>query len=136
MKTVVLFTLTFICLIGTMNAQKIKFKKGKVIIDNVECLNYDGDSNNVELTTTDNKQTIFLKFIRTGIGQNGGLYTKVIFVEQDKSFTSKSYIFSKKLLIKKLLSDEVLVDCKIDESKIDKFLLKYDEGIEDTLIRH
>ena len=79
---------------------------------------------------------IILKYIRTGVGQNGGLYTKVIFVEQKKSFTSKSYIFNKKLLIKKLLSNKVLKDCEINQNKIEKFLIKYDEGIEETLIRH
>ncbi len=105
------------------------------MVDGTECLNYDISPNNVEFTTNDDSQTIILKFIRTGIGQNGGLYTKVVFVEQDKSFTSKSYIFNKKILVKKLLSNKVLKDCKIDETKIDKFLMKYDEKIEETLIR-
>ena len=132
----VLFTLIFVCAFGTINAQKIKFKNEKVMIDGIECLNYTKDLNNIEFTTNDDSQTIILKYIRTGVGFNGGLYIKVIFVEQEKSFTSKSYIFDKKTLVKKLLSDKVLVDCKIDESKIDKFLLKYDEGIEETLIRH
>ncbi len=136
MKTILLIALTCMCFVGAMNAQNIKFKKGKVLVDTVECLNYDGDANNVELITIDGEQTIFLKFIRTGVGHNGGLYTKVIFVEQEKSFTSKSYIFSRKLLVKKLLAAEVLKNCTIDESKIDKFILKYDEGIEDSLIRH
>lgn len=136
MKTILLIALTSMCFVGAMNAQNIKFKKGKVLVDTVECLDYDGDANNVELITTDGEQTIFLKFIRTGVGHNGGLYTKVIFVEQEKSFTSKSYIFSRKLLVKKLLAAEVLKNCAIDESKIDKFILKYDEGIEDSLIRH
>ncbi len=131
----VLFILSLTCIFGTINAQKIKFKKGKVMVDGTECLNYDISPNNVEFTTNDDSQTIILKFIRTGIGQNGGLYTKVVFVEQDKSFTSKSYIFNKKILVKKLLSNKVLKDCKIDETKIDKFLMKYDEKIEETLIR-
>jgi len=136
MKKILLLTLLFICVSGTVNAQKIKFKKGKVIIDSKECLNYESSSTNAEISTEDDKQTIILKYIRTGVGQNGGLYTKVVFIEQDKSFTSKSYIFNKKLLVKKLISDKVLIDCKIDESKINKFVMKYDEGIEKTLVRH
>ena len=120
-----------------LQAQSIKFKKDKVLIDKEECLNYDkADANNLEISTLDGEQTVFLKFIRTGVGQNGGLYSKIIFVEEKKSMTSRSYIFTKKLLVKKLLSAGVLVDCALDEAKIDKFILKYDEGIEETLIRH
>ena len=102
----------------------------------LERLDYISSSTNAEIITKDGNQTIILKYIRTGVGHNGGLYTKVVFVEQEKSFTSKSYIFNKKLLVKKLLSDAVIVDCGIDESKIDKFIMKYDEGIEETLVRH
>jgi len=118
-------------------SQSVKFKKDKVLVDGKECLiDNSSNANNVELTTNDGKQTIFLKFIRTGIGQNGGLYTKIIFFEQNKSFTSRSYIFTKKLLVKKLLSDKVIVDCEINEENIDKFIMKYDENIEDGLIRY
>jgi len=118
-------------------SQSVKFKKDKVLVDGKECLvDNSSNANNVELTTNDGKQTIFLKFIRTGIGQNGGLYTKIIFFEQNKSFTSRSYIFTKKLLVKKLLSDKVIVDCEINEENIDKFIMKYDENIEDGLVRY
>lgn len=136
MKKTLLLALLFMGAMATVNAQKIKFKKGVVTVDDVECLNYDSSATNVEYNTLDNSNTFILKFIRTGVGQNGGLYTKVVFVEQNKSFTSKSYIFSKSLLVKKLIADEVLKDCSIDESKLDKFILKYDEGVEETLVRH
>lgn len=130
MTKTVLIILISICAFGTVNAQKIKFKKGKVIIDNVECLNYDSSPNNVEYTTSDGKQSIILKYIRTGIGQNGGLYTKVIFVEQDKSLSCRAYLFNKKSLVKKLLSSKVLLNCQINNKKIDTFLKRYDEKIE------
>tara|TARA_R110000850_G_scaffold180700_3_gene306191 strand:+ start:391 stop:801 length:411 start_codon:yes stop_codon:yes gene_type:complete len=136
MKKLLVFTLIFAGTLGTLNAQNIKFKKGDVLIDGVSCLDYTSSSTNAEIITKDGNQTIILKYIRTGVGHNGGLYTKVVFVEHEKSFTSKSYIFNKKLLVKKLLSDAVIVDCGIDESKIDKFIMKYDEGIEETLVRH
>ncbi len=117
-------------------AQKMKFKKGIVYVDDQACLKYDGsDLNNVVITDMDETQTIYLKFIRTGVGQNGGLYTKIVFVEQEKSFTSKSYIFTKKLLVKKLIKDKVFEDCKVNTEKIDKFILRYDEKHEEKLIR-
>lgn len=133
-----LLLLIFISLsINTITAQKAEFKKGKVFVDNKECLEYKkSDANNIEISTLDGTQTIYLKYIRTGIGHNGGLYTKIIFVEQDKSFTSRSYIFTKKILVQKLLADEVVKECMIDEEQINKFLMKYDEKIEESLIRY
>jgi len=129
MKKILLITLISIWATGSINAQKIKLKKGIVNIDDTECMKYDSSPNNAEFTSNDGKQTIILKFIRTGVGSNGGLYTKIIFLEQKLSLTSKSYIFNKKNLIKKLLTDGVLSDCVIDVSKIQKFVMKYDEGI-------
>ena len=121
---------------GFANAQSIKFKNGIVLIDQEECLKYDNsDPNNLEISSMDGSQTIFLKYIRTGVGASDGLYTKVIFVEQNKSLTSRSYIFTKKLLVKKMLYDGVITDCKLDLTKIDRFITKYDENIEETLIR-
>src|SRR5690606_1802768 len=90
-------------------AQNISIKKNVVTIDGKECLNAtNSDPNHVEITTLDGQQTILLNFIRTGYGPNKGLYTKVIFVEQNLSLTSQSYIFTKKLLIKKLIQDKVI----------------------------
>tara|TARA_R110002012_G_scaffold321969_1_gene552943 strand:- start:75251 stop:75454 length:204 start_codon:yes stop_codon:yes gene_type:complete len=54
----------------------------------------------------------------------------VTFLEQKISFTSKTYIFTKKDLIKKLIQSKVLVDCNLIEDKIENFVLKYDENIE------
>lgn len=138
MRKLLLLTALFIFVSGTINAQKIKvkFKKGIVSVDEKECLNYESTPTYTELITLDETQTIILKYIRTGIGHNGGLYTKVIFVEQEKSLTSKSFIFTKKLLVKKLIANKVLSDCNVNEVKIDKFILKYDEDIEETLVRH
>lgn len=136
MKKLCLALLVLLCASGVSLAQDIKFKKGKVLVDGEECMTYDSSASVVEFNTKNGDQTILLKFIRTGVGPNGGLYSKVTFVEQDKSFTARSYIFNKKLLVKKLILDEVMIDCQVDESKIDKFLMRYDEGIEETLIRH
>lgn len=119
------------------HSQNIKIKDKIVWVDNQECLKIASiDANNVEFTTLDESQTIILKFIRTGMGTNDGLYNKIFFVEQNKSFTTRSYIFTKKLLIEKLIESKVISDCKIDDSKIDKFIMKFDENIEENLIRY
>lgn len=134
MKNII--SLLFVLSCSISFAQKVEFKKGKVLVDKVECMTYSSTSNTVELTTLDNKNNIILKFIRTGVGQNDGLYTKIVFVEQNKSFTTRSYIFSKGILVSKMLKEKILKECTIDESAIDKFIVKYDEQIEETLIRH
>lgn len=136
MKKVILALILLIFTVD-LKAQEVQLKKGVAFVDGKECLKYNGaDPNHIEISTLDGGQTILLKFIRTGVGQNGGLYTKVIFVEQNKSFTSRSYIFTKKILINKLLEDGVIKNCQIEATAIDKFVLKYDEKVEDRLIRY
>jgi len=133
-KIILLFIL--LMSIGLVQAQKIKFKKGIVYIDGKECLKYDStDPNNVEISNLDDTQTIFLKFIRTGKGPNDGLYTKVTFVEQNKSLTSQSYIFTKKLLVKKLIKNGVLKNGEFNPAKIDKFIMRYDEKVDKKPIK-
>lgn len=131
-----LLSLLVLITISFSQAQTLKFKKGIVYSNTNECLRYSESANTVELKSIDGTQTILLRFIRTGVGQNEGLYTKVIFVEQNKSFTSRSYIFTKKLLVSKMMMDALLVDCIFDYTKLDLFIAKYDERIEETLIRY
>jgi hypothetical protein len=131
-----LLSLLVLISISFAQAQNVKFKKGIVYSNTNECLRYSESANVVELKSIDGTQTVLLKFIRTGVGPNEGLYTKVIFVEQNKSFTSRSYIFTKKLLVSKMIFDGLLTDCIYDYTKLDVFIAKYDERIEETLIRY
>ena len=119
-----------------LHAQKIKFKKGVVTVDGEECLKYSTSLSNITISSLDESQTIYIKYIRTGVGESDGLFTKIIFVEQEKSFTSKSVIFTKKYLVKRLIQDNVIKECEFDKSKIDRFMMLYDEKIEENLIRH
>ncbi len=132
-----LLLLTFaLFLFGIIQAQDVKLKKGKVLVDGVQCMKYDGDLNHVEFETMDGEHTILLKYIRTGVGQNDGLYNKVIFVGKDQSFTTRSYIFTRKNFVKKLISNGVITDCGMDAANIEKFCAKYEENIEESLIRY
>jgi len=110
----------------TVNAQKVKIKKGIVYVDGKECLKVGGDANNVSFSTLDGEEIIFLKFIR----KYGDLYNKVVFLDQKISFTSTSYIFGKKLLIKKLLEDGTLKDCGLVADKVERFAMKFDEDVD------
>ncbi len=132
MKRIILITLVLISALQVANAQKIKFKKGVVTADGKPILNYENSILTKEFTTLDDAQTIILKFIHDSEYTNGETYCKVIFVEQNKSFTSRSYIFTKKILVKKLLKSKLIdANGNFNSSKIDKFIMKYDEKVED-----
>jgi hypothetical protein len=120
-----IFIVFSICFV---NAQNIKIKKGIVYVDDKECLTIGGDPNNVSFYDLNDNEIIFLKFIRDS--KYGSLYTKITFLESKQSFTSKSYIFSKKLLIKKLIQDKTLENCLLIPEKVERFVLKYDENVE------
>jgi hypothetical protein len=109
-------------------SQDVKIKNDIVLIDGKECLKIGGDSNNVSISDLEGNEIIFLKFIHDS--RYGSLYNKITFLEQKLSFTSMSYIFSKKLLLEKLVLDKTLNDCKLDPEKVEKFVLKYDENVE------
>ncbi|WP_395065514.1 hypothetical protein [Flavobacterium sp.] len=123
--------LVLLCSFATFG-QDINFKKGIVSIDGKECLKYESDSNNVSFQNLKGEDVMILKYLRPDTTQES-LYIKVIFVESHQEFTSKSYIFTKKVLIEKLLKSNTLVDCALNEEKLSTFILKYDEKVEDRL---
>lgn len=125
-KNILTLSLFFMCLIGF--SQEIKIKDDIVSIDGKECLKISGDVNNVSISDLDGNEIIFLKYIHNS--RYGSLYNKITFLDKKLSFTSKSYIFTKKLLIKKLLADKTLNECKLDPDKVEKFVLKFDENVE------
>ena len=125
-KRFLTLSLFLISLIGY--SQEIKIKDDIVSIDGKECLKIGGDANNVSILDLEGNEIIFLKFIHNS--KYGKLYNKVTFLDKKLSFTSMSYIFTKKLLIKKLLDDKTLNECKLDSEKVEKFVMKYDENVE------
>ena len=124
------FTGVCMLLTGLAFGQEIDIKNDIVSIDGKECLKISGGSNDVSISDMEGNEIIFLKFIHDS--KYAKLYNKVTFLDQRISFTSKSYIFTKKLLIKKLVADKTLVDCKLNPEKVEKFVLKYDESVEKT----
>jgi hypothetical protein len=123
-----ILTLTFL-LIGLLGfSQDIKIDDDIVFIDGQECLKISGDANNVSISDLEGNELIFMKFIHNS--RFGSVYNKITFLDQKLSFTSQSYVFTKKLLIKKLLEDNTLNECKLDPEKVERFVLKYDEDVE------
>lgn len=117
-------------MVSSSFAQKIEIKKRSIYVDDKECLQLrDGDPNNVSMLDLQGNEIIFLKFVHNT--RYGSLYNKVVFPQQGLSFTSRSYIFTRKLLLHKLIGDGTLTDCHIDAEKLKRFILKYDEHVDD-----
>ena len=125
-KNMLTLSFLFISLLGF--SQDIKIDDDIVLIDGQECLKICGDANNVSISDLEGNEIIFMKFIHNS--RYGSVYNKITFLDQKLSFTSQSYIFTKKLLIKKLLEDNTLKECKLDPEKVERFVLKYDENVE------
>lgn len=123
-----ILTLSFLLISLLGFSQDIKIDDDIVLIDGQECLKISGDANNVSISDLEGNEIIFMKFIHNS--RFGSVYNKVTFLDQKLSFTSQSYIFTKKLLIKKLLEDNTLMECKLDPEKVERFVLKYDENVE------
>ncbi len=113
-------------------SQDIDFKKGIISVDGKECMKYDSDANTVTYQNLNGDDIMILKYMRPD-GSQASLYTKVIFIESRREFTSQNYIFTKKALIEKLIKSNVLVDCVLNDEKLENFILKYDEKVEDRL---
>src|SRR5689334_1342032 len=81
-------------------SQDFDIKKNSIWIDGKECLKInDSDPNNISFYDLQGNELFFLKFIHNSI--YGSVYTKITFFDPKLSFTSKSYIFTKKILLKK-----------------------------------
>ncbi|GAA4357981.1 hypothetical protein GCM10023185_23110 [Hymenobacter saemangeumensis] len=125
-----LFTFLFFILLSQVAfSQEIVYKKDIISVDGKDCLKVnDSDPNNVSFLDLEGNEIFFLKFIRNS--KYAPLYTKVTFLNQKLTMTSKSYIFTKKLLVKKLITDGTLTNCALVPAKVENFVLKYDENVE------
>jgi hypothetical protein len=127
-----LFLILSFLTVTTLFSQEIDFKKGIVYIDGKECLKYESEGNNTTLKNLNGDDIVTIQYLRPD-GSQQSLYNKIIFLEYNKSFTSKNYIYTRKALVEKLLKSNVLVECAINSDKIDTFILKYDEKVEDRM---
>lgn len=127
MKKKLLSFLAF-CLfaIGIANAQKIKIKKGIVYVDGIECLKVSSDANSLAFSNLDGDDIIYVKYITS----HGITYSKVIFIEQELELSSSTLTFTKKFLVKKLIENNTLKNCMLDADRIEKFVMRYDEKVE------
>lgn len=130
------FILLFIFLTTVANAQKIKFKDDKVIVDGKELLSYKkrkmwDEYTFYKLNTTD--EIIFISYERNGTPTyQGDDYTKIFFSQFNIKIESKGLDFglNSKPIIQILIQSKVLkLDGSIDEDKAKTLFGKYNEQI-------
>jgi hypothetical protein len=125
MKIILTLALAFF-VISLAHAQKIKITDDIVYVDGTECLKLSGDASSISFHNLEGDEIIFLKYAK----KYGKLYNKVVFIDQEVSFTSQSYAFTRKNLIKKMIEDGTLTNCQLNPEKAKKFAMKYDENVE------
>jgi hypothetical protein len=141
MKKLILFSIVFLLTL-IVSAQKIKLKKGNVLIDGTTWLTYDGCKmfNPVcSLYNTNGDEVVFIKFISvpgeepiTSTNKDGSLtYAEVIFLGEDKKFEIQKT--HKKILLDIYKAKVVKGDGTLDESKMNRLLEKYGTPFSDRL---
>ena len=129
LKNVLLIFIAILSL-NVANAQKVKLKKGKVILEKKEILKYEKSA--IELSLYElNKddEIIFIKWMdneTTNYIEDD--FIKIHFIELDL-ICELSTGYGRKGIINKLLKEKVLsLDGKLNEEKAKKFMKKYDEN--------
>ncbi|MFN8249218.1 MAG: hypothetical protein U0T68_09725 [Ferruginibacter sp.] len=120
---------TFIMLTHFAYSQEVDFKKNTVLVDGKECIKMSNeDAVSVSYSDMEGNELIMMRFIHGS--RYGSVYNKVVFLNEKLSFTSQSYVYTKKMLIKRLVKDKVIENCKINRENLEKFIMKYDENVE------
>lgn len=110
-------------------SQEVDFKKNTVLVDGKECIKMSNeDAVSVSYSDMEGNELIMMRFIHGS--RYGSVYNKVVFLNEKLSFTSQSYVYTKKMLIKRLVKDKVIENCKINRENLEKFIMKYDENVE------
>jgi len=134
-KINLLFTALLMIASYNVNAQKVKLKKGKVLLEKIEILKYEKTQagNNLSIYNLDDDELIFVK---RNVSQNPqNTYATITFLEMNLSFETSSDLTFFKRLINRLLKDKVITDLgAVDKEKAKRFAEKYDENITDRTI--
>lgn len=141
-KTNIILTLIVFLFTFSVSAQKIKLKKGNVLIDGVTWLTYDGCklfSPVCSLYNSNGDEIVFVKFISvpgeepvSKTNTDGSLtYAEVIFLGEDKKFEIQKT--HKKIILDIYKAKVVKEDGTLDESKMNRLLEKYGTPFSDRL---
>ena len=126
----------------SMNAQKIKLKKGNVIIDGETYFKYEKRmmASEFSLYSLDGEDEILfiLRNNNETIGYGDDDFNQITFIKDKKkleSATLRGYSF--KWFVSTLIKNKVLdLEGNIDPDKLETFFAKYDENITERTVRY
>lgn len=124
--------------LAIVNAQDVKLKKGKIILDKNEILKFEKSTMALSLFDLNkDEEIIFIKWNNNEtINYLEDDYIIINFLELDL-VCEISISYSRKAMVKKLVKEKVISqDGQIDEEKAKIFLKKYDENITNRTIRN
>lgn len=140
-KNTLLLLLTFFCLTN-MNAQKIKLKKGFVLVDGEKKFEYEKGDGGTELslyTLGREKEILFMmKNKNETVGYLNDDFKQITFIKEKQKLETATYrSYPHKWFIKKFIKEKVLeINGKINSEKLEIFFSKYDENITNRTIRN
>lgn len=123
----------------TLKAQKVKLKKGIVLIDGEPRFEYKkSEASSLSIYTLNTQNEII--FIH--LNSNGTItyldddYKEITFINEKRKLESSKLRGAYKLIIQKLIQEKVLnLDGSINSDKLDTFFTKFDENITNRTIR-
>jgi len=126
------FLFITICMItlNSVNAQKVKFKKDKVLLDGKEVFKFDKKAlgSEISIYTLDGNDEILYMTASNNGTQNyiDDDYVTLNFFDQKIKFESQRVGFNWKKVLTKLFKEQVIKeDLSIDTNKLEKFASKY-----------
>lgn len=140
-----IFIITLLVISFSGFAQKVKLKKGDVLVDDVLWVKYDGcggfDSYCSLMDSKGEEELIYIKSVTieggspvTSTNSRGDLmYTEVVLVGTNKKFEIEHK--SHKSIVEILYKAKVVKDDKLDAEKVDRLVEKYGTPVSDRLNR-
>lgn len=135
-----LILLLFLNLALVLNAQKVKLKDDKVLLDGVSVLKYELRDYKTEIYLFEldkAEESVFIQFHNNETNDiSDDNYLKIHFLDLDLKMETSNASGSWKYTVSWLLENKILgADGKFDAEKIELFIKKYDENITERTIR-
>jgi hypothetical protein len=113
--------------------QEVKLKKGIVYEDDIEILKYKTQGNQTTYFTKEGNKIFYIDFIPNH-AQADRSYFKIGFYDNDEIITIKNTI-ERKRIIQNLINEDVIKDGIYNGQKVYDFSKRYDQKLEDRIIR-
>lgn len=120
-------------------AQKVKFKKGKVLVDGKEILKIERQGTEATLYSLEgDDEVIYLNYESNGtLHYHEDDYVVIFFSKEEIKVETSRIKGSRKRVIKALIKNKVLdMNGVINLEKLKKFAKKYDENITNRTVRY